>query len=98
MSRWSRPRIYTSRSDGAIIGSGAAFAAVVPAQAGTHNHSRSKGYDHRAPLRGHGVWVPACAGTTAEYAARAPYVFPYFFSIEAMKPFLRSSSVRLLSI
>src|SRR4051794_18838067 len=41
------------------------LAFVVPAQAGTHNHSGSKGYDHRAPSIRHGVWVPACAGTTA---------------------------------
>src|SRR5690242_9758614 len=40
--------------------------AVVPAQAGTHNHSRQIGYAYGAPPRRHGVWVPACAGTTAE--------------------------------
>ena len=33
--------------------------AVIPAQAGTHNHSQS------------GLWVPACAGMTMVLAAAA---------------------------
>src|SRR5215470_16446570 len=39
-------------------------AAVVPAQAGTHNH---QGFSYRCPatLLYCGVWVPAFAGTTA---------------------------------
>src|SRR5262245_26743275 len=42
------------------------LAAVVPAQAGTHNHPRfrfSLALPHRVCC---GLWVPACAGTTAE--------------------------------
>src|SRR4051812_22873124 len=43
--------------------------AIVPAQAGTHNpwHSNSStAFTPAFQLRGHGVWVPAFAGTTAE--------------------------------
>ena len=42
--------------------------AVVPANAGTHNHRRQLLKRSRQPARsnkiGRGVWVPACAGTT----------------------------------
>ena len=40
----------------------AGCSAVVPAQAGTHNHRKKKVCDQRAPSHGHGAWVPACAG------------------------------------
>jgi hypothetical protein len=52
---------------GRVVGEMRTFlTVVVPAKAGTHNHSRSKGYNPRAPSRRHGVWVPAFAGTTIE--------------------------------
>src|SRR5258707_14890561 len=48
--------------------------ALVPANAGTHNHRRllfAKGGYLTAPLRSQGVWVPAFAGTTPWKSRRA---------------------------
>ena len=51
--------------DGGVGGMSAVDLAVVPAQAGTHSHSPSK-FSTVVPQRsGHGVWVPAFAGTPA---------------------------------
>ena len=55
--RVSAEEVTLDRSD--ILG-------VVPAQAGTHNHLRFEEIIDRATSRRHSVWVPACAGTTAE--------------------------------
>ena len=45
--------------------------AVVPAQAGTHNHRWTKVFNDSATSIGHGVWVPACARTTARVLNRS---------------------------
>src|SRR4029450_1970989 len=65
-SRRAKDSVH-SRASGNACSSvlGTDLAVVVPAQAGTHNH---RGFDYRCPatLPCCGVWVPACAGTTAE--------------------------------